>query len=62
VEGRPGLDDVAVAEGLYAAERLLVVPGSTLGHPGWLRVGYGHRDTAALEQALEVMGAALAAA
>jgi aspartate/methionine/tyrosine aminotransferase len=62
LEGRPGLDDVAVAEALYAVERLLVVPGSTLGHPGWLRVGYGHRDSGALERALEVLGAALAAA
>ncbi|MEB3329099.1 MAG: pyridoxal phosphate-dependent aminotransferase [Candidatus Sericytochromatia bacterium] len=59
VRGRAPLDDVALAERLYRDDRLLVVPGATLGYPGWLRVGYGHRDARALGEALEVLGAAL---
>ncbi len=45
-------DDVAFAKHLLADRDVLVVPGSFLGSPGWLRVGFG-TDPAAFEAALE---------
>ncbi|HEY9721395.1 MAG TPA: pyridoxal phosphate-dependent aminotransferase, partial [Oscillatoriaceae cyanobacterium] len=47
----PMPDDEAIAERWYA-EGVLVVPGNRLGYPGTLRLGYGHRDPAALDAAL----------
>jgi hypothetical protein len=44
--------DVAIAERWFARQRGLVIPGSTCGLPGYLRLGFGHRDPAALEAAL----------
>jgi aspartate/methionine/tyrosine aminotransferase len=59
VGARPRLDDVVHAEQLYARRGLLVVPGATMGYPGWFRVGYGHRDAQALNEALTVLAEGL---
>lgn len=45
-------DDRRVARALREDFGLFVLPGSTLGYPGALRVGFGHRDPAALAAAL----------
>lgn len=57
----PPFDDDAFASAFHRERRALVVPGSRLGYPGALRVGYGHRDPAALEAALAALAGALAA-
>lgn len=55
-----GLDDVPLAEAWYAERACFVIPGSTLGYPGTLRLGYGHRDEAALRAALAFLAERLA--
>jgi aspartate/methionine/tyrosine aminotransferase len=55
-----GLDDVALAEAWYAERACFAIPGSTLGYPGTLRVGFGHRDEAALKAALAFLAERLA--
>lgn len=45
-------DDREVARALREDFGLFVLPGSTLGYPGALRVGFGHRDPVALTSAL----------
>ncbi len=45
-------DDREVARALREDFGLFVLPGSTLGYPGALRVGFGHRDAVALTEAL----------
>lgn len=45
-------DDQEVARALREDFGLFVLPGSTLGYPGSLRVGFGHRDPVALTEAL----------
>lgn len=49
---RKGQDDREVARALREDFDLFVLPGSTLGYPGALRVGFGHRDPAVLTAAL----------
>jgi aspartate/methionine/tyrosine aminotransferase len=48
----PGVDDEEVAQRWYDEERGMVLPGSACGYPGHFRLGFGHRDPAALEAAL----------
>ncbi|MEB3284098.1 MAG: pyridoxal phosphate-dependent aminotransferase [Candidatus Sericytochromatia bacterium] len=36
----------------YAEERALLVPGCTIGYPGRLRIGYGHRSAETLAEAV----------
>ncbi|MFN3430343.1 MAG: pyridoxal phosphate-dependent aminotransferase [Candidatus Sericytochromatia bacterium] len=55
-----GLDDVTLAEAWYAERACFAIPGTTLGYPGTLRVGYGHRDEAALVAALAFLAERLA--
>ncbi|MDB5097221.1 MAG: Aspartate/tyrosine/aromatic aminotransferase [Cyanobacteria bacterium RYN_339] len=45
-------DDVGIAERWYQEERGMVIPGTVCGFPGHLRLGFGHREPAALEAAL----------
>lgn len=45
-------DDREVARSLREDFGLFVLPGSTLGYPGALRVGFGHRDPVTLTAAL----------
>lgn len=45
-------DDRAVARALREDFELFTLPGSTLGYPGALRVGFGHRDPLTLAEAL----------
>lgn len=54
-----GFDDVALCERWYEARSCFAIPGSTLGYPGTLRVGFGHRDEAALHAALQHLSVAL---
>lgn len=54
-----GFDDVALCERWYAERSSFAIPGSTLGYPGTLRVGFGHRDEAALREALGFLAARL---
>lgn len=42
-------DDVAACATWYDQDQVLVIPGTTLGYPRRLRVGFGQRDKAALE-------------
>lgn len=53
-------DDRRVARDLRERHDCFVVPGSCVGYPGMLRVGFGHRDVEALEAALERLALALA--
>lgn len=50
-----GLDDVALCEAWYGDRSCFAIPGSTLGYPGTLRLGFGHRDEAALRRALDFL-------
>lgn len=53
VEG--GFDDVALCERWYAERTCFAIPGTTLGYPGTLRLGFGHRDEADLIGALDFL-------
>jgi aspartate/methionine/tyrosine aminotransferase len=55
-----GFDDVALCERWYNERNCFAIPGSTLGYPGTLRVGFGHRDEAALRAALDYLAAQFA--
>ncbi|MNS81483.1 Capreomycidine synthase [compost metagenome] len=55
-----GLDDLTLAEAWYAERACFAIPGTTLGYPGTLRVGYGHRDEAAMRAALAFLAERLA--
>ncbi|MNY04688.1 Capreomycidine synthase [compost metagenome] len=52
-------DDLQLAARLREEYGLFCLPGSTLGYPGALRVGFGHRDPAALDAALARLEAGL---
>jgi aspartate/methionine/tyrosine aminotransferase len=54
-------DDMALGRQLRELHDCFVVPGSCLGYPGALRIGFGHRDPVALSQALGTLRHALAA-
>jgi aspartate/methionine/tyrosine aminotransferase len=54
-------DDMALARHLREEHDCFVVPGSCLGYPGALRIGFGHRDPEELEAALAQLRLALAA-
>lgn len=53
-------DDMALARRIREEHDCFVVPGSCLGYPGALRVGFGHRDAEALELTLTQLSVALA--
>ena len=53
-------DDLALARRLREVDGCFVVPGSCLGYPGALRIGFGHRDEAALDRALDALRRAVA--
>lgn len=53
-DGAP-LDDVALAAAWYDEDRVMAIPGTTIGFPGTLRVGYGHRDEAGLTAGLRFL-------
>ncbi len=53
-------DDMALARRLREHHDCFVVPGSCLGYPGALRIGFGHRDPDVLRAALHQLGLALA--
>ena len=53
-------DDMALARWLRERHDCFVVPGSCVGYPGALRVGFGHRDAEALRAALGQLALALA--
>ncbi len=55
-------DDMAFGRQLRESHDCFVVPGSCLGYPGALRIGFGHRDPEALSQALDTLRQALAMA
>ena len=60
--GRAGgapLDDVAIADAWYRADRVLAIPGATVGFPGALRVGFGPRDEAGLAAGLAYLDSKL---
>jgi aspartate/methionine/tyrosine aminotransferase len=54
-----GLDDRQFARALYQRSRTFVVPASTVGYPGYLRIGFGHRDVEQLRGGLNELAAAL---
>lgn len=54
-------EDEPLARRLREDFDCFVVPGSCLGYPGALRVGFGHRDEEALMLALEQLGRGLSA-
>lgn len=54
-------DDMGLATRLREEHNCFVVPGSCLGYPGALRIGFGHRDAEELQQALACLKEALAA-
>lgn len=59
----PGpFDDMSACDRWYDEDRVLVIPGSTVGYPGTLRVGFGQRDAEALVAALQDLAARLAPA
>jgi len=60
-DARP-FDDVATCAAWYAEERVLAIPGTTLGYPGRVRVGFGQRDEAVLEANLAFLDGKLHAA
>lgn len=62
VKLRGDQDDRRVARDLRERHDCLVVPGSCVGYPGMLRIGFGHRDAEALEAALERLAFALTGA
>jgi aspartate/methionine/tyrosine aminotransferase len=45
-------DDVAAASRWYAQDQVLAIPGTVVGFPRTLRVGFGHRDEAGLAAGL----------
>ena len=49
---RPGFNDEAFAHASYTRHCLFVVPGSRIGYPGRLRIGYGHRNADELSLSL----------
>lgn len=53
-DGRP-LEDLALADAWYREARVMAIPGSTVGFPGTLRVGFGHRDEAGLAAGLDFL-------
>lgn len=53
-------DDEALARRLREDHDCFVVPGSCLGYPGSLRIGFGHRDPVLLEEALSNLALGLA--
>lgn len=56
----PELTDISLAH--RARDRgVFVVPGSALGYPDRIRIGFGHRDPEALEAALEALAAIIRA-
>ena len=55
------LSDVVLADAWYREERVLAIPGTTVGFPGLLRVGFGHRDAAGLAAGLGFLDAKLGA-
>ncbi len=55
---RAGQDDQAIARHLREVHDVFVVPGSCLGYPGALRIGYGHRDAGRLQAALAALSGA----
>ncbi len=56
---RGGLDDVQFAIAVRRSG-VFVIPGSTLGYPGQIRIGFGHRDPGRLEAALEALAVPVA--
>jgi len=54
-------DDMRLAARLREDHSCFVVPGSCLGYPGALRIGFGHRNPEDLTRALACLKAALAA-
>lgn len=57
--GGAALDDVAIADAWYREDRVLAIPGGTVGFPGTLRVGFGQRDEAGLTAGLDFLDAKL---
>ncbi len=53
-DGTP-LDDLALADAWYQDARVMAIPGTTVGFPGTLRVGFGHRDEAGLTAGLDFL-------
>ncbi|MEB3196282.1 MAG: pyridoxal phosphate-dependent aminotransferase [Candidatus Sericytochromatia bacterium] len=54
-------DDQTFAEACYRDDRVLVIPGGTIGMPGVLRVGIGQRDATVLKGGLDYLDARLSA-
>jgi aspartate/methionine/tyrosine aminotransferase len=48
----PSFDDEAFSRAVYTHDRVFVVPGSRIGYPGRLRIGYGQRAGADLSLSL----------
>ncbi|MNT84919.1 hypothetical protein D3C72_2250140 [compost metagenome] len=51
---------MGLCERWYADRDCFAIPGTTLGYPGMLRLGFGHRDEAALRGALACLAERLA--
>ncbi len=52
-------DDIQFATAL-GRSGVFVIPASTLGYPGQIRIGFGHRDPGRLEAALEALATPVA--